>query len=263
MEIVPLEIEEQEDVLQQNGVHEDERSDKLRQALIEAQFAVLRTYKPFLNASIEIALAYLFPGQSGVAMMENAPPKMWRKSPASLPQTKAVGKQVIKAEPKNIVSVPLKCAVIYDYLLPWILADYKEHAPNEYAFICSGYVVDGIATITDYYPGKMIVSTPVDCRLDLEFAQDVIYNQVPDSHNIICWSHIHPIEFPSTTDLAAFDEHANWDEEELNGGLVEKRSLGMIISGATHTITIFDTHDYRRPLKHFVLPFGGKKRRNV
>jgi hypothetical protein len=261
METIPIEIDDQDGALQLDGVYEDERLRSLRISLIEAQLAALRAYKPFLNASIEFALAFLFGSGSEVVPMDTTPSSMWRKS--AVAESKARSKQAKKAQPESIISLPLKCVVVYDYLLPGILADYKKHAPNEYAFICSGYVVDGIATLTDYYPGEMALSTPVVCRLDEEFARDVVYDQVPPSHNIICWSHVHPIEVPSSTDREAFDTHAKWDEEVLSRGLLEKRSLGMIISGATHKITVFDTHDYRRPLRHFVIPFKGKQERKT
>jgi|SRR6266581_1239771 len=261
MNRVPLEIEGyDDDEGKSDGMHEFELFGELRVAMIEALFAALMAHKPFLNASTEFALEFLFGSNSEAIAMDNTHYSIWRKS--AIAQTKISARRVKKAQPETIITIPLKCAVIYDYLLPRILEDYKRYAPNEYAFICSGYVVDGVVTLTDYYPGEMALSTPVVCRLDEEFARDVVYDRVPSAHNIICWSHVHPIEVPSHIDKEAFDIHAQWDEEVLEGGLLEKRSLGMIISGHSHNITIFDTHDYRRPLKHFVIPvkpFGGRQ----
>ncbi len=258
MDRIPLEIEDTDNG-QSDGMYETELYGKLRMAMIEELFVALRAYKPFLNASIEFALEFLFGSNSANIITDNAEPNMWRKSAVAQPKTST--KPAKKAQPETIITMPLRCVVIYDYLLPWILEDYKQHAPNEYAFICSGYVLDGVVTLTDYYPGEMKYTSPVSCRLDNEFAIDVVYDQVPAQHNIICWSHVHPIEVPSHTDMEAFDEHAKMDEHTFNNGLLKKRSLGMIISGHSHKITVFDTHDYSRPLKHIVLPYKGKQER--
>ncbi len=225
--------------------------DNLYSFLLKAHYSALLAFEPYLTACIRPSIKFLFSTISMEALMD-ASPKMWRKSTVVRRLPKTMRKRATEEESESILTMPLDCVVIYDYLLPSILSDYANHAPNEYAFICSGYAVNGVVTITNYYPCKMSLSTPVDCRLDEECASEILFEQVPASHNIICWSHVHPIERPSPTDIEAFDHYALLDEQ----GLTEKRSLGLIVSGRTHKISIYDTHDYRRPLRHFVKPFS-------
>ena len=127
-----------------------------------------------------------------------------------------------------------------------ILRDYKQYRPNEYAFLCSGTIEDGVGTVTNYYAGEMAVSTLVYCELTPEFIERTIYDEMPREHNLLVWSHVHPIEGPSGTDVESFRELAKWDAELAQAGGLHKRSIALLVSSLTKRLSFYDVHSLRK-----------------
>ena len=140
--------------------------------------------------------------------------------------------------PKQITAVNLP-----DTLYRQIITDYKQHAPNEYAYLLSGKIgEDGVANLTQYFAGEMSIATPVYCELTDQFIDRVIYDEMSKEDNLIVWGHVHPIEGASGTDVASFAELAKWDQEIADLGRIDKQSVALLVSSLSYSVRIYDVH---------------------
>lgn len=135
-----------------------------------------------------------------------------------------------------------------------ILADYFDaYHPNEYAYVCSGVMVDGVVEIESYYAGEMLHSTAVYSENTEDFNERIVYEEIPHDHNIIIWGHVHPIEQPSWTDITSFVHLAEWDRAAAEQGVKDTRSVALLISSNTRIPSFFDVHAMAQ-IPHLIEP---------
>jgi hypothetical protein len=103
----------------------------------------------------------------------------------------------------------------------------------------------------------MEISTPVSCRLTSAFIADALYQQIPHSHQLVVWGHIHPLEGPSATDTAAFRHLAQWEQETADVRGLAKKSLALLINGCTDHLLFYDVQSTRLIAHALIVPGGG------
>jgi hypothetical protein len=178
------------------------------------------------------------------------------ESPRSLEQAK-------KKREHALLSIPVIQITLPRTILRSILHNFSQYAPNEYAFLCSGVLTsDGAASIQSYYIGEMQISTPVYCELKEEFTRRILYEEVPRSHNLIVWGHVHPISGPSHTDAESFDYLAACDREIAEQGIIAIHSVAMLVDAHDHRVSFYDTHTHKR-ISYMLLPEGSASESNV
>jgi len=143
----------------------------------------------------------------------------------------------------QFLSRPISHIDLPSALYQQIKTDYKQHAPNEYAYLLSGTIdEEGNAQVLAYYAGEMAVSNPVYCELTDEFVEKAVYDLMPKEHNLIVWGHVHPIEGASGTDVASFAELAEWDRNIATVGHINKRSVALLVSSLSFSTRFYDVH---------------------
>ncbi len=201
-----------------------------------------------------------------------------RSSSPVLPETRTTMEQTSPPEPQeDTAAIPvaqpeqetveenqLFSGVIQVFLLEplveRILGDFSRYAPDEYAFLCSGVVTpEGTALVTGYYPGDMLISTPVYCELTEAFIRQTLYRDIPEEHNLVVWGHVHPASGPSHTDAVSFDHLASCDREIAEQGVIAVRSIAMLINTYTQRISFYDVHTHEQ-IAHVLLPVGGMQK---
>lgn len=134
---------------------------------------------------------------------------------------------------------PVERVTLTNAVFDALKADNAQHEPNEYAFLATGSLLDGVAHFDHYYAGEMDVSTPFYCELSEAFVNRVLYETMPANHLMVAWGHVHPIEMPSDTDTTTFLQLAVADQAMAELGKFI-RSVALIVSSGSGTLRAYD-----------------------